>query len=49
MSVDRPTVERYCSALGCRSMATAVVDHPDHGERFVCEDDARDFPVVRNV
>lgn len=29
-----------CTCLGCHEPAEAVIKHPDHGRRVVCEDHA---------
>ncbi|WP_167837253.1 hypothetical protein [Halosimplex halophilum] len=42
---DGPT----CGCLGCTEPAAKVIDHPEHGERVVCEDDVGDYEVVRDV
>ena len=39
----------FCGAMGCRSDADVVIDHPEHGHRTVCEDCAEGYEVVRNV
>lgn len=39
----------FCACLGCRTEADVVIDHPDHGERPVCEACAGDYEVVRDV
>lgn len=39
----------FCGNLGCRTEADCVIDHPDHGERTVCADHARGYPVIRRV
>ncbi|WP_323192390.1 hypothetical protein [Halostella sp. PRR32] len=39
----------FCSKLGCTDEAAAVIDHPDHGERVVCDDHADDGEVIRHV
>lgn len=42
---DGPT----CGCLGCHEDADAVIDHPKHGERTVCEDHINGHEVVRRV
>lgn len=42
-------VTRTCGALGCTDPADVVIDHPDHGERVVCDDDADGYEVVDDV
>jgi len=42
---DGPT----CSCLSCTEPADAVIEHPEHGERVVCEEHVRDYEVVRYV
>lgn len=39
----------FCGALGCRHPADVVVDHPEHGERVVCEDCTDGHEVIRRV
>jgi len=41
--------DRICGCPGCRAPATAVIGHPEHGERTVCADCAQGFEVVRDV
>ncbi|WP_176696675.1 hypothetical protein [Haloparvum sedimenti] len=41
--------DRTCGCLGCTDPAAVVIDHPDHGRRVVCEDDAKDHKVLRHV
>jgi hypothetical protein len=38
-----------CVCLGCHDDAAVVIDHPDHGRRVVCEDDAEGYEVVDDV
>lgn len=38
-----------CGALGCSADADVVIDHPEHGERTVCRDHARDYRVIRRA
>jgi len=38
-----------CGCIGCTDPADAVVDHPEHGERTVCDDHAGDYEVIRHV
>lgn len=41
---------RCCGALGCTETdGLVVIDHPDHGELVVCEDDAGRYEVVGHV
>lgn len=35
----------FCTAIGCRDSATAVIEHPDHGRRPVCEDHINGYPT----
>jgi hypothetical protein len=49
MSVDTDAASRICGCLGCANPAYAVIDHPKHGERVVCEEDVRGYEVVRHV
>ncbi|QLH75776.1 hypothetical protein HZS55_15985 [Halosimplex rubrum] len=42
---DGPT----CGCLGCTDPAAKVIDHPEYGERVVCEDDVNGHEVVRDV
>ncbi|WP_265111895.1 hypothetical protein [Halosolutus halophilus] len=39
----------FCGALGCTEKADVVIDHPEHGERTVCEGCAGDYEVIRHV
>jgi len=39
----------FCACLGCRDPADVVIDHPDHGQRTVCEECAGDHEVIRRV
>lgn len=39
----------FCGCFGCRETAEYVIHHPEHGERVVCEEDARDYEVIRRV
>ncbi|WP_277540206.1 hypothetical protein [Haloarcula laminariae] len=39
----------FCGSLGCHADAAVVIDHPDHGERIVCEGCAAGHEVVRHV
>lgn len=39
----------FCGTLGCGKDADCVIDHPEHGERTVCEGHARGYSVVRYV
>jgi len=48
MSADAVTGP-FCTALGCSNGAVVVIDHPDHGERPVCDDHADDGEVVGDV
>jgi hypothetical protein len=41
--------QTLCGCLGCTKSADAVVDHPDHGERTVCDGHAGDHEVIRRV
>lgn len=41
--------DRYCGALGCRSSASLIIDHPDHGRRTVCPDHAVGYDVVERL
>lgn len=38
-----------CGCLGCRDSAVAIVRHPNHGRRAVCEDHAGDYEVIERV
>jgi len=38
-----------CCCLGCRDTADVVIEHPDYGERPVCEDCAESFEVMGYV
>lgn len=40
---------KTCGALGCGADADAVIDHPTHGERTVCEGHINGHEVVRRV
>lgn len=40
------TTGPFCACLGCRSEATTVIDHPDHGRRVVCDGCAEPFEVI---
>ncbi|WP_188977150.1 hypothetical protein [Halocalculus aciditolerans] len=39
----------FCGCGGCTDSADVVIDHPDHGERVVCEQHIRGYPVIRHV
>ena len=39
----------WCGCSGCHDAAVAVVDHPDHGNRVVCETHADGLEVVADV
>jgi len=41
--------EPTCTCLGCHDPATKVIDHPDHGRRVVCDDDAEGYEVIERV
>lgn len=38
-----------CGVLGCGAEAEYVIEHPRHGERVVCEQCTRGYPVVDHV
>ena len=38
-----------CVCLGCTADASKVVDHPEHGERVVCEDCSGEMEIVSHV
>lgn len=38
-----------CGCLGCHDPAQAVIDHPRHGERVVCDHHAKGHEVIRRV
>ena len=40
---------RVCCCLGCAEDAVAVVDHPEYGERTVCDEHAAGLEVIANV
>lgn len=37
---------KTCGCLGCARDATVRIDHPDHGERVVCETHAEGFQIL---
>ncbi|WP_196219585.1 hypothetical protein [Halorubrum sp. BV1] len=39
----------FCGAFGCTESAEHVIDHPDHGERVVCDDHADAGEAVGDV
>ena len=39
----------FCGAFGCTDPAEHVIDHPENGERVVCDDHAGDGEVVADV
>lgn len=39
----------FCCCLGRRSEPSAVIEHPDHGHRTVCESHIRGYEVVDDV
>lgn len=41
--------DRTCGRLGCNDDAHAVIHHPKHGRRVVCEGDAAGHEVVEHV
>lgn len=47
--MSRLAIHPGCGALGCTEEAEVVIDHPEHGERTVCDDHARDHLVVCRV
>lgn len=40
---------RICGTVGCTEGADAVIDHPVHGKRTVCDDHSGDYPVIAHV
>ena len=38
-----------CGCLGCHDPAVAIVRHPTHGRRAVCDDHAGDYEVIEGV
>ena len=38
-----------CGCIGCKNDATAVIDHPRHGQRTVCSSDINGYEVIRYV
>lgn len=38
-----------CGCLGCTDQPFAVVEHPSHGERTVCQKHALNYEVTRYV
>lgn len=48
MSQATPFTGPFCSALGCREGADFLAEHPEHGERVVCEDHVKG-EVIRRV
>lgn len=49
MSNTDTTAGPYCGCLGCTASADVRIDHPDHGERVVCDDHADEYEVVAHV
>lgn len=50
MSGEVPTVSSpICGLLGCHADATAVIHHPQHGRRTVCDGHTSDFEVIGDV
>lgn len=47
MSADTRASSPICGCLGCQDVAGAVIDHPTHGERVVCEGHVGSYEVVR--
>lgn len=45
----RNIIEKTCGNIGCHNRATVVIDHPDHGERTVCDDHADDYDILRDL
>jgi len=39
----------FCGAFGCPNEAVARINHPEHGERVVCEDHADAGEVIADV
>ena len=39
----------FCGALGCTDDADVVIDHPEHGERTVCNSCADGHVVICRV
>ena len=40
---------QVCGCLGCHSDAVAIVRHPRHGRRIVCESHGTDLEVIERV
>lgn len=38
-----------CGCSGCSGDVVAFIDHPDHGQRAVCEDHVDNYPVLQEV
>lgn len=43
------TLGPFCGTLGCTDDADVVIDHPEHGERTVCEEHTGGYEVIRRV
>lgn len=39
----------FCACLGCTGVATAVIDHPKHGKRTVCDDCIDGHEVIEHL
>ena len=46
--LDEPEPDA-CDCLGCTNDADVVIDHPEKGERTVCDTHATGYEVVRHV
>lgn len=38
-----------CGSLGCHADAAAVINHPQHGRRTVCQDHAEGYVMIHDV
>lgn len=42
-------MSKFCGCAGCLASADVVVEHPDHGQRVVCEGHVGGLEVIGDV